>query len=157
MASRPPAPWPPTPLGAGVWLIPNLAQVFLRATGSRTPVRHPLHEQPGIVRRILCYRLFGLLEGMPMIRVMIAIAALAAMNTAAHSQTTVDQWIALCSKGTPASCESYARGVADAVLAMQAVRPQLSTACIPAGVTGKDLVTLAFPYAQGQPAAARQL
>jgi hypothetical protein len=40
---------------------------------------------------------------------------------------------------------------------MQAVRPQLSTACIPAGVTGKDLVTLALPYAQGQPAAARQL
>ena len=73
-----------------------------------------------------------------MTRLMIAIAALAAMNAAAHSQTTVDQWIALCAKGAPAACESYARGVADAVLAMQAVRPQLSMACIPAGATGKD-------------------
>lgn len=92
-----------------------------------------------------------------MTRLIIAIATLAAMNTAAHSQTTVDQWVALCAKGAPAPCESYTHGVADAVLAMQAARPQLSTACIPAGVTGKDLVTLALPYAQGQSAAARQL
>jgi hypothetical protein len=33
-----------------------------------------------------------------MTKLAIAIAALAAMNTAAHSTTTVDQWIALCSK-----------------------------------------------------------
>ena len=92
-----------------------------------------------------------------MIRLMIALVALATMHTAAHSQTTVDQWIALCSKGPAASCESYTRGVADAVLAMESVRPQLSMACIPAAVTGKDLVTLALPYAQGQSAAARQL
>jgi hypothetical protein len=95
-----------------------------------------------------------------MTRLIIAFAALAAMSTAAHSQTTqttVDQWVALCAKGAPASCESYTRGVADAVLAFEAARPQLSTACIPAGVTGKDLVTLALPYAQGQSAATRQL
>jgi hypothetical protein len=96
-----------------------------------------------------------------MTKLVITVAVLAIMNTAAHSQTTVDQWIALCSKGAStaehASCESYARGVADAILVIQATRPQLSTSCIPAGVTAKDLLTLAFPYAQGQPPAARQL
>jgi Rap1a immunity proteins len=92
-----------------------------------------------------------------MIKISIAVAALTAMNTAAHSATTVDQWIALCSNGVSGSCESYVLGVADAVLAIQAARPQLSTTCIPSGVTGKDLVTLALPYAQGQPLAARQL
>jgi len=92
-----------------------------------------------------------------MTKLTIAIVALAAMNTAAHSTTTVDQWIALCSKGVSASCESYVLGVADAMLAIQAARPQLSTACIPSTVTGQDLVTLALPYAQGQPPAARQL
>ena len=92
-----------------------------------------------------------------MTRLVTAIVALTAANTAVHSQTTIDQWIALCAKGAPAACESYARGVADAVLTIQTARPQLSTTCIPAGVTGKDLVTLAFPYAQGQPPAARQL
>jgi hypothetical protein len=63
-----------------------------------------------------------------MSKLMIAIAALATINTAAHSETTVDQWITLCSKGIStaehASCESYARGVADAVLNIQATRPQ---------------------------------
>jgi hypothetical protein len=96
-----------------------------------------------------------------MSKLMIAIAALAIMNTAAHSQTTVDQWIALCSKGAStaehASCESYARGVADAVLVIRATRPQLSMSCIPVGATANGLVKLALPYAQGQPAAARQL
>jgi hypothetical protein len=96
-----------------------------------------------------------------MSKLMIAIAALATMSTIAHSETTVDQWIALCSKGTStaehASCESYARGVADAVLAVQATRPQLSTSCIPAGATASDLVKLALPFAQGQPPAGRQL
>jgi hypothetical protein len=96
-----------------------------------------------------------------MTKLVITVAALATISTAAHSQTTVDQWIALCSKGPStaehASCESYARGVADAVLAIQATRPQLSTSCIPAHVTANDLVALALPYAQGQPPAARQL
>jgi hypothetical protein len=96
-----------------------------------------------------------------MTKLVITVAAFASISTAAHSQTTVDQWIALCLK-TPsttehASCESYARGVADAVLAIQATRPQLSTSCIPAHVTAHDLVTLALPYPQGQPPAARQL
>jgi hypothetical protein len=96
-----------------------------------------------------------------MTKLVITIAALAIMNTTAHCQTTVDQWIALCSKGPStaehASCESYVRGVADALLSIQATRPQLSTSCIPAHVTANDLVTLALPYAQGQPSAARQL
>jgi Rap1a immunity proteins len=96
-----------------------------------------------------------------MSKLVIGIAALAITNTVAHSETTVDQWIALCSKNTStaerASCESYARGVADAVLAIQATRPQLSTSCIPAGATANDLVKLALPYAQGQPPAMRQL
>jgi hypothetical protein len=96
-----------------------------------------------------------------MIRLVIAIAASATISTAAHSQTTIDQWIALCSKGPStaehASCESYVRGVADAVLSIQATRPQLSMSCIPAHVSAKDLVTLALPYAQGQPPATRQL
>jgi hypothetical protein len=92
-----------------------------------------------------------------MTKLAIAIAALAVMNTAAHSSTTVDQWIALCSKGVSGSCESHVLGVADAVLAIQAARPQLSTACIPSSVTGKDLVALVLPYAQGQPPASRQL
>jgi len=92
---------------------------------------------------------------------MIAIAALAVMETVAHSETTVDQWIALCSKGVStsehASCEAYARGVADAVLVIQATRQQVSTSCIPAGATANDLVKVALPFAQGQPPAARQL
>jgi hypothetical protein len=96
-----------------------------------------------------------------MTKFVITIAALATISTAAHAQTTVDQWIALCSKGPStiehASCEFYACGVADAVLSFQATRPQLSTSCIPAHVTAKDLVTLALPYAQGQPQATRQL
>jgi Rap1a immunity proteins len=92
-----------------------------------------------------------------MTKLAIAIATLAAMNTAADSTTTVDEWIALCSKGVSPSCESYVLGVADALLAIQAARPQLSTTCIPSTLTGKDLVTLVLPYAQGQPAAARQL
>jgi Rap1a immunity proteins len=97
-----------------------------------------------------------------MTKLVITIAALAAMNAGrAHCQTTVDQWIALCLKGPStaehASCESYVRGVADALLSIQATRPQLSMSCIPAHVTANDLVTLALPYAQGQPPAARQL
>ncbi len=96
-----------------------------------------------------------------MTKLVITIAALATISTAAHSQTTLDQWIALCSKGPStvehASCEFYARGVADAVLSIQATRPQLSTSCIPTHVTANDLVTLALPYAQGQPPATRQL
>jgi hypothetical protein len=95
--------------------------------------------------------------GALMTKLTIAIAALAAMNTAAHSATTVDQWIALCSKDISPSCESYVLGVADAVLAIQSTRPQLSTTCIPTSVTAKDLVTLVLPYAQGQPPALRQL
>jgi Rap1a immunity proteins len=90
-------------------------------------------------------------EGVLMSKLMVAIAALAIMSTIAHSETTVDQWIALC------TCESYARGVADAVVAVRATRPQLSTSCIPAGATASDLVKLALPFAQGQPPAGRQL
>jgi len=96
-----------------------------------------------------------------MTRLAITVAALATISTAAHSQTTVDQWIALCSKGPSTaergSCESYARGVADAVLAIRATRPQLSMSCIPSHVTANDLIGLALRYAQGQPPAARQL
>jgi hypothetical protein len=96
-----------------------------------------------------------------MSKLVIGIAALALMNTAARSETTVDQWIVLCSKATStaehAACESYARGVADAVLAIQATRPQLSASCIPPGATASDLVKLALPFAQGQPPASRQL
>jgi hypothetical protein len=47
-----------------------------------------------------------------MTKLRFAIAALAAMNTAAHSTATADQWIAICSKGISPSCESYAFGVA---------------------------------------------
>jgi hypothetical protein len=94
-------------------------------------------------------------------KLVMAIAALGAMNTAAHSQTTGDQWVALCSKGASvsehASCESYARGVADATLVAQRVSPQLPPACVPAGATGNDLATLALPYVQGQPPVARQV
>ena len=91
-----------------------------------------------------------------MTKLMTSVVALAAMNTAAAT-TTVDQWIALCSKSVSPSCESYVLGVADSVLAIQVARPQLSTACIPSNVTANDLVTLALPYAQGQPPAARQV
>jgi hypothetical protein len=95
-----------------------------------------------------------------MTKLAITAAALSTISTPVHAQTTVDQWIALCSKGPStaehASCESYVRGVADAVLSIQATRPQLSTSCIPAHVTANDLVRLALPYAQGQPPAARQ-
>jgi Rap1a immunity proteins len=94
---------------------------------------------------------------MLMTKLTIAIGALAAMTTAAHCATTLDQWIALCSKGVSPSCESYVLGVADAVVAIQATRPQQSATCIPPSVTGKDLVTLVLPYAQGQPPAIRQL
>jgi hypothetical protein len=98
---------------------------------------------------------------MLMTRLMIAIVALATINTAAHSQTTGDQWVALCSKSASAaelaSCGSYARGVADAVIVAQRVSPQLPAACIPAGATGNDLAALALPYVQGQPPTARQV
>jgi Rap1a immunity proteins len=96
-----------------------------------------------------------------MTRLMMVIAAVVTINTAAHSQTTGGQWIALCSKGAAtaehAACESYALGVADAVLVAQRVSAQLPPVCIPAGATGNDLATLALPYVQGQPAAARQV
>jgi hypothetical protein len=85
-----------------------------------------------------------------MTKLKIAIAAFAMMNTAAHSQTTVDQWIANCSKGASAteiaSCKSYTRGVADVVMLTGVTR-----ICIPAGITENDLVNLALPYVQGQP------
>jgi hypothetical protein len=98
---------------------------------------------------------------MLMTKLMIALAAFAMMDTAAYSQTTGDQWIALCSKGASAaeltSCGSYARGVADAFIVIQRINPGLPPACIPAGATGTDLATLALPYVQGQPATARQV
>jgi Ssp1 endopeptidase immunity protein Rap1a len=91
----------------------------------------------------------------------IAVAALAMMNTAAnsqtaaHSQTGVDQWIAHCSKGASeserASCRSYVRGVADMIIFLQQSYPQVTTTCIPAGLTENDLVELALPYVRGQP------
>src|SRR5260370_1623191 len=87
-----------------------------------------------------------------MTKLVITIVALAIMNTSAHSQTKVDQWIALCSEGASvaahASCEAYASGVADAILAIQATRPQLSISRIPAHVTSNDLITPALPYPQ---------
>jgi hypothetical protein len=90
-----------------------------------------------------------------MTKITIAIAALAMMNTAAHSQTRVDQWLALCSKSTSeselASCRSYARGVADVVMLTQKSYPEVTRTCLPAGITENDLVDLALPYVQGQP------
>jgi hypothetical protein len=57
-----------------------------------------------------------------------AAAVLALMNTVAHSQTTVDHWIVLCSKrgseSELASCRSYARGVADAVIFTRQLHPE---------------------------------
>jgi hypothetical protein len=90
-----------------------------------------------------------------MTKLKIAVAALAMMNTAAHSETSVDQWVALCLKHASgselASCRSYARGVADAITLLQKVHPELTNICIPAGITESDLVDLALPYVQGQP------
>jgi hypothetical protein len=90
-----------------------------------------------------------------MSRLKMAVAVLAMMNTAAHSQTSVDQWVAACSKRASgsdlASCRSYARGVADAITLMQKLHPELTNICIPAGITESDLVDLALPYVQGQP------
>jgi hypothetical protein len=90
-----------------------------------------------------------------MTKLKIAVAALAMMNTAAHSQTSVDQWVALCSKRAAgsevASCRSYARGVADTITLLQKLHPELTNICIPAGITDSDLVDLALPYVQGQP------
>jgi hypothetical protein len=96
-----------------------------------------------------------------MTRPAIVLAALVAMNATAQSQTTGDQWIALCAKGASAtehaSCESYARGVADAILVAERVSPDLPPACIPPGATGGDLAALALPYVQGQAAPARRV
>lgn len=96
-----------------------------------------------------------------MTKSMIVVAALVAMNAAAHSQTTGDQWVALCAKGASAtehtSCESYARGVADAAFVAQRASPELPQACIPPGAAGSDLAALALPYVQGQPAPARHV
>jgi hypothetical protein len=90
-----------------------------------------------------------------MTKLKIAVAALAMMNTAAHSETSVDQWVALCLKHASGSelvsCRSYARGVADAITLMQKLHPELTNVCIPAGITESDLVDLALPYVQGQP------
>jgi Rap1a immunity proteins len=138
-----------------------IASIRKATTGRRCVVdasSTTLNDQAGLSPCYLLasYRsLFG--AGVLMIKLTIAIGALAAMNTAAHSTTTVDQWIALCSKGVSPSCESYVLGVADAVVAIQATRPQQSTTCIPPSVTGKELVALVLPYVQGQPPAARQL
>jgi hypothetical protein len=91
----------------------------------------------------------------------IIIVALLTMNSAAQSQTTGDQWIALCAKGVSAleraSCESYARGVADAVLVVQRFSTDMPPICIPPGATGSDLTALALPYLEGQPADARKV
>jgi hypothetical protein len=90
-----------------------------------------------------------------MTKLEIAVAVLAMTNTAAYSQTSVDHWIALCSKRASelelASCRSYAGGVADAVMLTQKQHPELTNTCIPAGITEKDLVDLTLPYVQGQP------
>ncbi|MBO0756267.1 MAG: hypothetical protein J2P54_10435 [Bradyrhizobiaceae bacterium] len=89
-----------------------------------------------------------------MTKLKIAVAALAMTTTAAHSQTAVDQWTALCSKGSGSelvSCRSYARGVADTIMLLRTLHPELTNICIPAGVAEKDLVDLALPYVQGQP------
>jgi hypothetical protein len=90
-----------------------------------------------------------------MTKLKIAVAALAMTTTAARSQTTVDQWVALCSKRTSESeqvaCRSYVRGVADAIMLMQKLHPELTNICIPAGITDKELVDLTLPYVQGQP------
>jgi Rap1a immunity proteins len=76
------------------------------------------------------------------------------MNTAAHCQTRVDQWIAQCSKDASeaevASCRSYARAVADVVMLTQKTYPEVTRTCIPAGIIENDLVDLALPYVQGQ-------
>jgi Rap1a immunity proteins len=91
----------------------------------------------------------------------IIIVALLTMNVAAQSQTTGDQWITLCAKGVSAleraSCESYARGVADAVLVVQRFSTDMPPICIPPGATGSDLAALALPYLEGQPADARKV
>jgi hypothetical protein len=79
----------------------------------------------------------------------IIIVALLTMNAAAQSQTTGDQWIGLCAKGVSAleraSCESYARGVADAVLVVQRFSTDMPPICIPPGATGSDLARPALP------------
>ncbi len=96
-----------------------------------------------------------------MTRPTIIIAALVTMNAAAQSQTIGDQWIALCAKGVSAtqraSCESYARGVADAALVAQRFSTDMPPICIPPGATGSDLAALALPYLEGQPADARKV
>ena len=90
-----------------------------------------------------------------MTKLTIALAALAMMNTAANAQTGVDQWIAHCTKSTSeperASCRSYVRGVADMIMLLQQSYPEVTTTCIPAGITDSDLVELALPYVRGQP------
>ena len=90
-----------------------------------------------------------------MTKLKIAVAALAVMTTAAHAQTSVDQWVALCLKRASgsdlASCRSYTRGVADAITLLQKVHPELTNICIPPGITENDLVDLALPYVEGQP------
>lgn len=90
-----------------------------------------------------------------MTKLKIAVAALAMTTTAAHSQTSVDQWVALCSKSDSgseqASCRSYARGVADTATLLQKLHPELTNICIPAGITENDLVDLTLPYVKGQP------
>jgi hypothetical protein len=96
-----------------------------------------------------------------MTKTTIIVAALVTTNTAVQSQTTGDQWIALCAKGVSAiehaSCESYVRGVADAVFVAQRFSPELPPICIPPGATGSDLAALAVPYVEGQPADARKV
>jgi len=90
-----------------------------------------------------------------MTKLMIAVAALAMMNTAANCQTGVDQWIAHCSKGASeserASCRSYTRGVADMIIHLQQSYPEVTTTCIPAGITENELVELFLFFVREHP------
>ena len=79
-----------------------------------------------------------------------ALTVLAVMSTAAYSEVTVDRWIAVCSDGASdlelASCGSYVRGVADAVIILQEYFSEEEKTCIPPTATGSDLAKRAFPY-----------
>ncbi len=83
-----------------------------------------------------------------------ALTALALMSPAAYSQASADRWLAFCSKNASeielASCGSYVRGVADAIIILQTALPEKEKTCIPPTATGSDLARLAFPYVLNQ-------
>jgi len=84
----------------------------------------------------------------------LAVVTAAATAMAADAEIRVDRWVALCSSRSEpdqSTCRSYARGVADTLIYMRKMNPQLVNICIPDGVADKDLVDLTLPFVQGQP------